>query len=60
MCYFIDLMVLQRNWTNECNSALFFWFTQLEIPHGIAEYDYNGTNTGELSFQVTLKSIHSH
>uniref|UniRef100_A0A672NRM2 SH3 domain-containing protein n=1 Tax=Sinocyclocheilus grahami TaxID=75366 RepID=A0A672NRM2_SINGR len=23
----------------------------LEIPHGIAEYDYNGTNTGELSFQ---------
>ncbi|XP_016145077.1 SH3 domain-containing protein 19-like [Sinocyclocheilus grahami] len=23
----------------------------LEIPHGIAEFDYNGTNTGELSFQ---------
>ncbi|XP_073698740.1 SH3 domain-containing protein 19 [Garra rufa] len=23
----------------------------LEVPHGIAEYDYNGTNTGELSFQ---------
>ncbi|XP_043096222.1 SH3 domain-containing protein 19 isoform X3 [Puntigrus tetrazona] len=23
----------------------------LEIPHGVAEYDYNGTNTGELSFQ---------
>uniref|UniRef100_A0A9J7YVP9 SH3 domain containing 19 n=1 Tax=Cyprinus carpio carpio TaxID=630221 RepID=A0A9J7YVP9_CYPCA len=23
----------------------------LEIPHGIAEYDYNGRNTGELSFQ---------
>ncbi|XP_050976412.1 SH3 domain-containing protein 19 isoform X2 [Labeo rohita] len=23
----------------------------LEVPHGIAEYNYNGTNTGELSFQ---------
>ncbi|XP_039549714.1 SH3 domain-containing protein 19 [Pimephales promelas] len=23
----------------------------LEIPHGIADFDYNGTNTGELSFQ---------
>ncbi|XP_026798916.3 SH3 domain-containing protein 19 [Pangasianodon hypophthalmus] len=23
----------------------------LEIPHGIAEYDYNGMHTGELSFQ---------
>ncbi|XP_059407437.1 SH3 domain-containing protein 19-like isoform X1 [Carassius carassius] len=23
----------------------------LEIPHGVAEFDYNGTNTGELSFQ---------
>ncbi|XP_057188198.1 SH3 domain-containing protein 19 isoform X2 [Triplophysa rosa] len=23
----------------------------LEIPHGIAQFDYNGTNTGELSFQ---------
>ncbi|RXN12300.1 SH3 domain-containing 19-like protein [Labeo rohita] len=24
---------------------------KLEVPHGIAEYNYNGTNTGELSFQ---------
>ncbi|XP_056588287.1 SH3 domain-containing protein 19 isoform X2 [Triplophysa dalaica] len=23
----------------------------LEIPHGIAQFDHNGTNTGELSFQ---------
>lgn len=23
----------------------------LEVPHGIAEFDYNGSNTGELSFQ---------
>uniref|UniRef100_A0A8C1JS89 SH3 domain containing 19 n=2 Tax=Cyprinus carpio TaxID=7962 RepID=A0A8C1JS89_CYPCA len=34
----------------------------LEIPHGIAEFDYNGTNTGELSFQknevlVLLKEL---
>lgn len=38
----------------------FFWFTQFEVPHGIAEFDYNGSNTGELSFQVTSKSINSH
>lgn len=50
-------MILQKNWKKFCNSAL---FTQLEIPHGIADFDYNGTNTGELSFQVTSKSIHSH
>lgn len=25
---------------------------QLEIPHAIADYDYNGMHTGELSFQV--------
>ncbi|XP_051558433.1 SH3 domain-containing protein 19 [Myxocyprinus asiaticus] len=36
----------------------------LEIPHGIADYDYNGTNTEELSFQknevlVLLEQIDS-
>lgn len=27
-------------------------YPQLEIPHGIAEFDYNGLHTEELSFQV--------
>ncbi len=29
------------------------FFLQLQLSHGIAAVDYNGSNTGELSFQVS-------
>lgn len=36
------------------NMFHFFCFLhQLQLPHGIAAFDYNGSNTGELSFQVS-------
>lgn len=34
-------------------SVISAFYQQLELPHGIAAFDYNGSNTGELSFQVT-------
>ena len=32
---------------------IFAFFHQLQLSHGIAATDYNGSNTGELSFQVS-------
>lgn len=31
----------------------FDFVQQLELPHGVADTDFNGSNTGELSFQVS-------
>lgn len=35
-----------------CHACAFF--AKLELPHGIAEQDYNASSAGELSFKVTL------
>lgn len=38
---------------------IFAFLHQLQLPHGIAASDYNGSNTGELSFQVTKQGFFS-
>lgn len=36
---------------------IFAFLHQLQLPHGITVSDYNGSNTGELSFQVTKQAF---
>lgn len=36
---------------------IFTFFHQLQLPHGIAAIDHDGSNTGELSFQVSKQLL---